>query len=392
VERKRTKTFRFGRLNLHVVPILVWLAALAGVIFLFYHRSERVQVLGITQGRIYQISSPVDGRLKIVAVELFEDVRKGQILAILDDSLLNAQISTIQSEVENLTLQLKSVQDTMLAEAANLETDLVASQRRYNVDVENARLGILELKALIEPDKIMLQDLALEVKIASELLEEDAVSPYELQKAEALYDSLAKKIELNEQLLHQAEQDCINAKQRRDDYMKLQVAHPSVDNALNPIRKQIAYQEGLINELSVQREALKLVSPIEGTVTQIQVNSNQAPLLRPGEDVLRRPGEFVLAGDPILVVAEKEPTEIIAYISQEQLSRVKETMVVQIVKNTEPKQVASSQVISLSPTMELMPQRLWRNPNIAQWGRPMLIKIPPGLKLLPGETVGIRGL
>jgi hypothetical protein len=113
---------------------------------------------------------------------------------------------------------------------------------------------------------------------------------------------------------------------------------------------------------------------------------------RPGEDVLRRPGEFVLAGDPILVVAEKEPTEIIAYIGQEQLAKVKETMVVQIVKSTEPAQIASSQVVSLSPTMELMPQRLWRNPNIAQWGRPILIKIPPGLKLLPGETVGIRGL
>jgi multidrug resistance efflux pump len=133
VERKVSKTFRFGRLNLHIVPVLVWLAALAGVIFLFYHRHERVQILGIAQGRMYQVSAPVDGRLKIVAVELFEDVRKEQILATLDDSLLNAQIATIQAEVENLTLQLKSVQDTMLAEAANLETDLVASQRRYNV-------------------------------------------------------------------------------------------------------------------------------------------------------------------------------------------------------------------------------------------------------------------
>jgi hypothetical protein len=38
-----------------------------------------------------------------------------------------------------------------------------------------------------------------------------------------------------------------------------------------------------------------------------------------------------------------------------------------------------------------MPQRLWRNPNIPQWGRPVLIDIPPGLSLVPGEVVGIRG-
>jgi multidrug resistance efflux pump len=392
VERKRTKTFRFGRLNLHVVPILVWLVALAGVIFLFYHRSERVQVLGITQGRMYQVSAPVDSRLKIVAVELFEAVNKGQVLATLDDAQLNAQIASIYAEIEHLKSQMLSVQDTMQAEAANMENDEVISKRQYDIDVENARIVVLEKKTLIETDKISLEDLSVEVKIATELLGQDAISPYELQKAEVLYNVLAKKIELNQQLLTQAEQDLEQARQRREEFSRLRIAHPSIEIALETIQKQINVQERLIDELSVQREVLKITSPVDGIVTQIQVNSNQAALRRPGEDVLRRPGEFVLAGDPILVIAEKEPTEIIAYIGQEQLAKVKETMVVQIVKNTEPKQVASSQVISLSPTMELMPQRLWRNPNVAQWGRPILIKIPPGLKLLPGETVGIRGL
>jgi len=392
VRRKRTTTFRFGRLNLHVVPILVWLAALACVVILFRHRSQRVQVLGITQGRMYQVSAPVDSRLKIVAVELFEDVSKGQVLATLDDTQLNAQIATIYAEIEHLMAQLLSVQDTMLAEAANMENNVLISKRRYDIDLENARLVVLEQKVLIETDKMAMEDLSVEVKIATELLEEDAIPPYELQKAEALYNALAKKIELNQHLLAQAERDLEQAGQRREEFSRLKTVHPSIDSALEAIRKQIAVQEKLIDELSVQREALKITSPVDGIVTQIQVNSNQVALRRPGEDVLRRPGEFVLAGDPILVVAEKEPTEIVAYIGQEQLAKVKEMMVVQIVKNTEPAQVANSQVVSLSPTMELMPQRLWRNPNIAQWGRPILIKIPPGLKLLPGETVGIRGL
>ena len=392
MKKTETTSRRFGQVYLHILPILVWLAAVACVVVLFRQRSQRFEVLGIAQGRVHQISALVDSRLKIVSVKLFEDVSKGQILATLDDTLLNAQIATIQAEVENLTSQLLSIQDTMLAEASNLETDLVASQRRYNVDAENARLRILEQKALVEPDKVMLEGLAVEVKIATELLEKDAISPYELQKAEALYNNLAKKIEINQHLLVQAEQDYEQALNRRDEFAQRQSVHPSVDNALEPIRKQIAVQERLINELSVQREALKITSPVDGTVIQIQVNSNQTVLLRPGEDVLRKPGEVVLAGDPILVVAETEPTEIVAYIGQEKLAKVKETMVVELIKNTEPAQIASSQVIRLSPTTELIPPQLWRNPNIAQWGRPVLIKIPPGLKLLPGETIGIRGL
>ena len=388
----RITNHRYGRLHPHILPILVWLGAVACVVVLFRHRSQRFEVLGITQGRVYQVSAPVDSRLKIVSVELFEDVSKGQTLAALDNTQLNAQIATIHAEIEHLKSQLLSTQDTMLAEAANLETDAIAAQRRFNVDVENARLRILEQKTLIETDKVTLEDLAVEVKIATELLEKDAIAPYGLQKAQTLYNALAKKIEENGHLLAQAEQDLQQARQRRDEFAQRQPVHPSVDSALDTIRKQIAVQEKLIAELSVQREALRITSPVDGMVIQIQVNANQAALCRSGEDVLRRPGEVVLAGDPILVVAETEPTEIVAYIGQEQLAKVKETMVVQLIKNTEPAQIASSQVVRLGPTMEQMPQQLWLNPNIAQWGRPVLIKIPPGLKLLPGETVGIRGL
>jgi len=391
---KKTKTTicRFGRLHLHILPILVWLGAVACVVMLFRHRTQRFEVLGIAQGRMHQVCAPVDSQLKMVSVELFENVGKGQTLATLDDSQLNAQMATIGAEIEHLTSQLVSIQDTMLADATNLQTDAIASQRRFYVDVENARLRILEQKTLIETDKVSAEDLAVEVKIAAELLEKEAIAPYELQKANAMYNVVAKKIEEGQRLLAQAEQNLQYALQRCDEFAQRQIVHPSVDSALEIIRKRIAVQEKLIAELSVQREALRITSPVDGTVVQIQIRANQAAIRRPGENILGRPGEVVLAGDPILVVAETEPIEIVAYIGPEQLAKVKETMVVQLIKNTEPAQIARSQVVSLGPVMELMPQQLWRNPNIAQWGRAVLIKIPPGLKLLPGETIGIRGL
>lgn len=392
MNRKAVKNHRPGRLHLHILPVLVWLGAVACVVVLFHFRTLRFEVVGIAQGRIHQVCAPVDSRLKIVSVELFEDVSKGQMLATLYDTQLNAQIATIGAEIEHLASQLVSIQDTMFAEAANRQTDAIASQRRFNVDVENARLRILEQKTLIETDKIAAEDLAVEVKIAAELLESDAIAPYELQKAQGLYNVVAKRIEENQHLLTQAEQDLQQARQRRDEFAQRQTVHPSVDSALETIRRQIAVQEKLIAELSVQREALRIISPVDGTVVQIQIRANQMASRRPGEDVLRKPGEVVLAGAPILVVAETQPTELVAYIGQEQLAKVKETMAVQLIKSTEPVQIANSQVTRLGPTMELMPQQLWRNPNIAQWGRPILIKIPPGLKLIPGEMVGIRGL
>jgi hypothetical protein len=89
---------------------------------------------------------------------------------------------------------------------------------------------------------------------------------------------------------------------------------------------------------------------------------------------------------------EAEPAEIIAYAREDQLGRIRERMTVELIKTSEPAQIAGSQVVYLGPVMELMPEQLWRNPNIPQWGRPMLINIPPGFELIPGEMVGIRGL
>lgn len=99
-----------------------------------------------------------------------------------------------------------------------------------------------------------------------------------------------------------------------------------------------------------------------------------------------------MAGDSIISIAESRPREIIAYADRYQLGRIKEGMAVQLVKNTEPQQIADSRVAYLGPTLERMPECLWEVPNMPQWGHPMLIPIPPGLKLVPGEMVGIRGL
>ena len=115
-------------------------------------------------------------------------------------------------------------------------------------------------------------------------------------------------------------------------------------------------------------------------------------LKRQGEETIRRAGEVVAAGDPILAVAQTEPTEIIAYANEQQVGLLEQDMNVELVKMRYPAQIAQSRVLSIGPTIELMPQRLWRSPTIPQWGRPVVIEVPAGLTVIPGELIGIRGL
>ena len=169
--------------------------------------------------------------------------------------------------------------------------------------------------------------------------------------------------------------------------------------ALEVIRKEIAVQERLMDELWVQiealelRQAVELKAPFDGIVVPLYGRAGDVVLRRSGESILRRQGEVVLAGEPILAIAEATPREIIAYISEEQADQVQEGTAVELVKKrTQKITIAKSRIAYVGPTIERKPERLWQNPAIPEWGLPISIKIPSGMELVSGELVGIRRL
>ena len=391
----------------HLLPVTVWLLAVAAIVWLFYQRAERFTIVGIAQGQVRQVASSSTGRIRSIAVNLFEPVQAGQTLAVVDTVLdseqtleaeLKAQLAVAGAEAEHLASLLIPTQEELQADVADLKLSRADNERRFAVDVENARLRILELQATIASDRVTLNDYAMEVKILEDLVSKEAIAPYELEKARVQYESLASKVKENEQQLEQTKEDLRKSEERREQFSEQQLPELSVDHALEAIRREITVQEEIMKGLLAQLETLEtrrnveLKSPIDGVVIAVHSQTNEAILQRPGEQVVRRPGEVVSAGDPILAVAESEPTEIIAYVSESQFRLLAEQMTVRLIKSRDPAQIAESQVVRIGPTIELMPQRLWSNPNVPQWGRPVLINIPPGLNVVSGEIVGITGL
>jgi multidrug resistance efflux pump len=391
----------------HTVPVVVWLMAVTSVAWLFYQRAQRFEIVGIARGQVRQVAISSTGRIRDIPVALYDPVVVGQTLAVVDtitdneqtlEAELDADLAAVMAEIEHLAAQLIPTQEVMQAEKSNLEISRTGDLTRLAMDVDNFRVRVMQLRKATSDDEITLGDLTAERKTLEKLLQEDAIAPYELDKVRTQCENWTKKIDEDTQLLGQARANMAKAEERLEQFAKQQVAEPSVDQALEVIRKQIGVQEKKMEGLLGRREALKsrkaveLKSPIEGIVIPIPVQKNEALQQRPGEQVMRRVGEVVTAGDPILAVAENKPTEIVAYVSEQQLSLLKENMPVELVKIRTPAQMASSRIAKISPTVELMPQRLWRSPNIPQWGQAVLIDVPAQLDLVPGEMVGVRGL
>lgn len=374
----------------HAVPATVWLMSVAIVVWLFYNRTQQFQVLGIAQGPERQVSVSCPGRLTEVSVQLFDKVVKGQVIAVVntvldnerEESPLRAQLGRISAEIEHLGAQLVPTQNDLMVDQTDREADRMSDLRRFMVDVENARLRVLELKLQRAADQIELENLQAEVTIAQDLVDQGAVAPFELKKAKGQYDVLSKAIAENERTLAQAEVNLERAQGRLDDFSDRQTQRLSIEEHLDVIRKGISVQEHMMKEVTAkldalaERRAVTLTAPVDGVVKQIW----------------RGVGEVVATGEPVVTIVGAQPTEVIAYADQSQAGRLEENLSIQVVKTTEPMQMARSRVTYVGPAMEEIPARLWMNPNAPQWGRPFKIEFPPGLAVVPGEVVAVQGL
>jgi multidrug resistance efflux pump len=397
-------------LRIHLLPFVVWVGAIACVVVLFSHRSKRYEILGVAQAPMYQIAANCDGRLISVSVELFDEVKEGQVLAVVNGVLDNeptraellAEVAALKAEAAHLTAAARATRATESAQIDRGRAEWVADSRAFADKVADLRLRVLELRTAIETDKLTVQQLDFTYKrfIVEGRADVNDVALFELQALKAERDAMAKQVEQNERMLEQAELERQAAIERQQQFANNQAipVGPTEEAAQDVINKQTEVLERQVDVFLAQlaslgrREAVELRSPVDGIVVPIHGNANEVTLQRAGENLMRRAGEVVAAGDPIFAVVEVQPREVVAYVNERELGGVREGIVVELVKNTEPPQIAKSQVTYVSPVVEQIPERLWLNPAIPQWGRPVVIEIPSGMRVISGELVGVRGI
>ncbi len=380
MEKDTASNYHSSRIRRHAAPILIWIIAVGVIAYMFSNRNQRFMVRGVAQGKLCQVTSTDTARVKSVHVVLFEEVFKDTVLARLDDSLIQAEIKTAQTQLGSYMAELVEMKDRMAVEATNRMIEWKANQRQFTNNVEDARLDKMTLEGTIKIDLVRLNALKVEIDITKQLLAENAIASYELDKVQNLYDTLRMEIKENKKVLQQTILDLENAQKRAAAYAATPLVDPSVKKSLERIEKLVDVQNEQINELLVAQAAMTLKSPINGVV--IQVNCAVGETIRPVE-----PG-FILS-------ESRQVDKVVAYLGESQMNELQEDItVVDLIKTSHPSAIIRSSVVNVSPVVELMPERLWQNPNVPQWGREFIIKISPKdvprMKLRHGEQIGIR--
>jgi multidrug resistance efflux pump len=356
------------------LPLIVWSVCALTVVVLLVGRARSYHYVGLARAMEYEISSATPATLESVIVDLFDDVEAGDVVAKLDDQPLLAAIRVSEAAIQQLSAQLDATRLKLSSDSGQGVAGWTSDLRRFQIDEEQRRLGILSLRVDIESDRMELELRILEKNRAASLVEAGIISQGEYDIARVAQEQVQRRLEDNVILLAQLEEEYEDARARREAFENEHPQSLEGEPLLDPLRHAITVETRRLEEIELMRRSMLLRSPVVGRVSEI----------------LCRRGQAVRPGEPILLIAEQSVHEIIAYLDEETGSQVEPNQIVLVASSGESGTVAESVVLRVSPSVQLLPERLWRSPQVPDYGRAVVIAASPAMKLTPGQTVDVK--
>jgi multidrug resistance efflux pump len=400
------------------VPFIAWVAA---ALWSLGEWSERNSVLtfgGQVVADSWEVSGTTTGTVKSVRVELYEHVEAGQLLASLDDTVFLAELEASRKELVRLESQVRATQAELQSSAAEVSGDWTSDLRRFQVDVQRLRIEVLDLdlqekkiqanlrrqqdtqescslrltvlsskETVAENNLQRLETLSRQGSVAVadadrarkqwlETVNEKLVLEQELRLAIGQIETLSTTLE-SLKLSGVANQGQLSLAQKRlDEFVSTQpVTIPQLDDPrVKTLKDAVDVHVARLEIFAAQYRALQLHAESAGIVTSI----------------LAHPGQSVLPGEPIVLLTKSKATQAIGWLKRRVAAEVILDLEFSIVSLDNKRFPASLEIVA--PVFEQMPQVLWMNQNIPEYGQPILLSLPTGNDLLPGEPVLISTL
>lgn len=370
------------------VALVVWMGAGAGAVWLLLARPLPVTHVAWVPMIVAEVTAPEDGRLEALMVEQGQFVRHGEVLGRLDDAALHARLATELARVDELRARVEAAEVTAEADLARFAQDLELTRadetRRFAGDLLRYRGDEADLALDVLDHEVLRARTALEIErldvllVRAQNLVDDSIGPVadvedltlEKQQSEAELERLDDLIAGTT-----AERDAASARLAlflASAPAEVQALVPP--DALAGVRAAVLVQERAVDEVEIALGRLELTAPMDGVV----------------QEILRLEGQFVAAAEVVVRVLAPRANEAVLYMDPAIAHGDLVGRKVELRRVGSPETVVESIVATMSPQIELMPERLWVSPDLPRYGRAVRVPVGPPSVFLPGEVLGAR--
>jgi multidrug resistance efflux pump len=335
---------RWREFRIQVLPFVVFLSVLSGIVYLWNAYVQPVGVIGSAETNMVNVTSLSDGLISELYVERFQTVTNGELIAVVvntDPELIRAQIESAQADIKVL--------------AARNEVDVQRTDQSYR-QLRQDLFSLQVAQAISQVDWLQASnDWAREEVLFKQNIGQLA----NLQTAQAKRDAYAAAIQERSKQMDDLRQSL--------DQLGGGRKSENLDAFSEAIEKKG-------RELELMLKPSKLLAPIGGMVSLVHHVQN----------------ERVLRGMPIVSISDPETRRIIGYIRQPVLDVPTTNDFARISTRSQPRQSGRGQILHVGAQLEpINPALLAPDTKRMEVGLPIVVAVPNGIHLVPGEYLDL---
>ena len=276
------------------------------------------------------IQAQTQGQLLKLEVEIGDRVRKGQIIAELDDDVLTESVN-----------QARAQREAQIAEVASAQRRVVEAQtsvEQAKVDLAQAKSDILRLQtalaAQIEDARLNVAQTQKEAQRLSILLKSGVTTEQDAEQAQTLAHRAQQTLINTQASAKQQLEQAQTTVQTRQQLLKATEANVSVEQkAAEAADRRTQAQQSLVDQAAKQQSFSSLKAPISGVVMERQTEA----------------GTFLQMGQDILSIGDFRQVKVLTQVSEQRLGDLTIGQSVQVRLDAFQDQTFSAKLIRISP-------------------------------------------
>lgn len=345
---------RWREFRIQVLPVMTFLTVLLMLGIMWRNFVQPAGIIGEVQPIRANVSSLQDGVIAELNVDLFEPVTKDQAIGriiLRDDDQQNAALESIKADLllkqRDIDMQKTRIMDALTKLKVNLGDARIALSLK-EIDMHFAEKDYERVKKLYDEGIVKLSS-----QDANEIT---------LDTAERDRDKARQEVGVRRQVVAELNADYQAFSQQGN--IKIEPMDPAIEKA-------IAAQTQVLKLAEAPRI---LVAPIAGRVSAI----------------IKRAGEKVVRGEPILTISAPTSDRVIGYIRQPVNTVPTTNDLVKVRTRSQRRLIADCKIVHVGPSMEpINPALLSMDVQHAEMGLPILVALPSQVRLIPGEFVDL---
>lgn len=335
--------------RIRYLPVLVFGAVAVASAILWRYAGVGGGLPAMAEGVRSTVSSPQLGIVKQLKVQPYQLVQAGEPIAVVMPQDPRAQLDMLVAELQIARMKY---QPTLAQDNA--------------MNYERIRVELFRTKAEVAIAKVNLQRAENEVRRSEPLMKEKLVS-------EDIYDLAVQTRDAFKAEVDEKGKAVAEIEKRLNELSGLGV--PQAMAANDPMNTMLTRLEGLLAASGTNLAPVTLVAPISGMVSL----------------VYRQAGENVVEGEPLVAISSIWSDRIVGYLRQPFPVDPKVGMEVVVTTRDAKRQEFRSEITQVGAQVEVITNALAfvRTGFLVDAGLPVVVGMPPGIQLRPGEIVDL---